>query len=109
MITAEYVEHLAALHSVPLGYDDLEGALEEICRIALRAVPTAAGASLTTYRSGQPRAAASDDWARALDESQYEEHEGPCLDAVRSGNAFRIRDFQDEPRWPFYGPRAREN
>jgi transcriptional regulator with GAF, ATPase, and Fis domain len=109
MITPEYLHELTDLCAVVLGHQDLPSALEEVCRIAVRSVPGAEGASLTTYQKGQPSALASDEWAKGLDEMQYEEHEGPCLDATRSGNAFRIRDFNEETRWPFYGPRALAN
>jgi GAF domain-containing protein len=37
---------------------------------------------------------------------QYVEHEGPCLDAYRSGVAFRVRDVTSESRWPSYLPKA---
>ncbi len=76
----ECVRELTALSGVVLAHDDLSGALDEICRIAVRAVPSAAGASLTTFsHAGPGAAAASDDWAQSLDEMQYAEHEGPCL------------------------------
>ena len=49
---------------------------------------------MTTFPEGRPGAVASDDWAQNLDELQFEEHEGPCLDAYRTGNAFRIHDAE---------------
>ncbi len=102
------VRALTALTGVVLAQEDLESTHDEITRIAVRALPGAEGATITTMIDGRPRAsAASDDWARSLDEMQYAEHEGPCLDASRTGNTFRIRDLDDEQRWPFYVPRAR--
>lgn len=50
--------------------------------------------------------ASSDPWARSLDELQYAEHEGPCLDCWRSGTVFRVRDLVEDTRWPSYSPRA---
>jgi transcriptional regulator with GAF, ATPase, and Fis domain len=82
--------------------------LGELCRVATRAVPGAEGASVTTFSDGKPSAVASDDWSKGFDELQYVEHEGPCLDAYRTGNVFRIRDLEAEPRWPFYCPKAVE-
>ena len=102
----EALDTLTALAGVALSQSDLEAALVEICRLATRAVPGTQGVSVTTFQHGRPAALASDDWARGLDELQYVEHEGPCLDAYRTGNAFRIRDMADEPRWPSYVPRA---
>jgi GAF domain-containing protein len=103
----ECVRELAALAGVVLGRDDLPSTLAEICRIAVRAVPRADGASLTSFTESGPAAvAASDEWATGLDEIQFVEHEGPCLDTARTGLLFRIRDMTDERRWPFYMPRA---
>ncbi|MBV9292294.1 MAG: GAF and ANTAR domain-containing protein [Frankiales bacterium] len=104
---APFVE-LLNLSAAVLSEDDLPTTLGELCRIATRAVPCADGASITTFPEGKPSAVASDDWAKGFDEIQYEEHEGPCLDAYRTGNAFRVRDLAAETRWPSYVPRASE-
>jgi len=106
-LSDETLTETLALAGVALSFAELDGALEEICRIAGRAVPNAEGASLTTFTASGPVAGtASSDWARELDEMQYEEHEGPCLDAGRTGVMFRVRDTTQEPRWPSYMPRA---
>jgi GAF domain-containing protein len=102
------VEELAALAGVVLVATDLSTTLAETCRIAVRAVAGAEGAWVSRFTEGRPVAVASDDWAKTLDELQFVEHEGPCLDAYRSGNAFRIRDLREEGRWPFYSVRAVE-
>lgn len=105
----EAIRELSALSGVVLMFDDLTDALNESCRIAVRAVPNATGASLTaTSEKGPGAAAASDDWSRSLAEMQYVEHEGPCLDAVRTSLVFRVRDMAEEARWPSYMPRALE-
>jgi|tagenome__1003787_1003787.scaffolds.fasta_scaffold20144536_1 transcriptional regulator with GAF, ATPase, and Fis domain len=103
----ESIRELTALASVVLTNEDVHSTLQEICRIAVRAIPSADGVSLTALSEAGPRAvASSDDWSLELDESQYEEREGPCLDAARSGMVFRIRHMTNEPRWPSYMPRA---
>jgi GAF domain-containing protein len=106
-LSDEAVRELTALSGVVLMFEDIEETLNEICRIAVRAVPKAEGASLTAFsEKGPGAAAASDDWAKSLDEMQYGEHEGPCLDAARTGLVFRVRDMATEARWPSYMPRA---
>jgi len=105
-VTDEALRELTALAGVVLAQTDLQATLREICRIATRAVPGADGASVTTFPEGRPGALASDQWAQSLDELQYEEHEGPCLDAFRTGTAFRVRDLAADGRWPSYLPRA---
>jgi GAF domain-containing protein len=105
-VNDDAVQELVALAGVVLVATNLSETLEEICRIAVRAVPGAEGASVTTHSEGAPSAVASDDWAKGLDETQFAEHEGPCLDAFRTGNAFRIRDFTSDNRWPSYSEQA---
>jgi GAF domain-containing protein len=105
-VSQEALEELTALAGVVLVTTDLPSTLIEICRIAVRAVPGAEGASVTTHREGGPAAVGSDDWSQQLDETQFEEHEGPCLDAFRSGTVFRVRDFTTDNRWPSYSERA---
>jgi GAF domain-containing protein len=107
-MSEEALRELIGLAGLALTSDDLPGTLVEICRVAVRAVPNADGASVTTFPEGRPGALSDGDWALALDELQYEEHEGPCLDAFRTGRAFRLRDLATDGRWPSYLPRAVE-
>ena len=103
------IAELLSLAGVALAHADVDDALDQVCRIAERAVPETDGASLTSFTPTGPKAvAASNDWAEALDEMQYVEHEGPCLDAARTGLVFRVRDVSTETRWPSYMPRALE-
>lgn len=108
-IPDDSLQELASLGEVALLHDDIDTALRQICTIAVRAVPGAVGASLTSMSTSGPQAVASSDpWAEELDELQYGEHEGPCLDAARTGLVFRVRDVAGESRWPAYMPRAHE-
>ena len=103
------MRRLSALPGAVLGQDDLQSTLDEITRLAVATLPACDGASLTTFEDGRPGVSAADDeWARSLDELQFEEREGPCMDAARTGNVFRVRDLTEENRWPFYAPRAVE-
>ena len=105
----ESMWQLSALAGVVLGQEDLPGTLSEVTRPAVGVLPGGDGASLTTLDEGRPAVVAADgEWARSLDELQHEEREGPCLDAARTGNLFRVRDLREETRWPFYVRRAAE-
>src|SRR4051794_30639149 len=75
------VSELTALTGVILEQENLPATLVEICRIAVRALPSADGASITTLSKGRPGALADTEWAQGFDELQFEEHEGPCFDA----------------------------
>ena len=106
-IPEESMWQLFSLAGAVLGQRDLRGTLEHATRVAVDVVPGCEGASVTTFEDGAPGVVAADgDWSRQLDELQYEEREGPCLDAVRTGNVFRVRDLVGEARWPFYAARA---
>ena len=98
---------LSRLAGVVLVQDDLASTLVEITRISVAVIPPAEGASVTSFEQGRPSTvAASDAWSKSLDELQYVEHEGPCLDCCRIGTVFRVVDLAAEPRWPNYAPQA---
>jgi GAF domain-containing protein len=106
-LTEDFVRQLAPLAAVVLGHEDLQAALVEITRVSARLVPGADGVSITTFQDGRPVAVAfNDEWAKELDELQFEEREGPCLDTTRTGNIFRVKDVTTETRWPAYTERA---
>jgi GAF domain-containing protein len=110
LIPEESVRELIALTGLPLAQQDVPSTLQQMCRIAVRALPPARGATFTSFTESGPGAvAASDEWAKSLDEMQYHEHEGPCIDAARTGLVFRVRDLATDSRWPSYAPRAAEH
>ncbi|MDX6199513.1 MAG: hypothetical protein QOJ79_2664 [Actinomycetota bacterium] len=51
---------------------------------------------------------ATDDVAMRLDETQYGQGYGPCLDAVLASEPMLIRDARTEDRWPRFTPVAIE-
>ncbi|TQS42591.1 GAF and ANTAR domain-containing protein [Cryptosporangium phraense] len=106
-LSDEQLRELMALSGLVLSQTDLISTLQEVTRIAARIVPGAEAASITALQDGRPAAVAfSDEWSRELDEMQFAEREGPCLDATRTGNLFRVRDLATEGRWPAYVERA---
>jgi GAF domain-containing protein len=46
--------------------------------------------------------------ARGLDEVQYQQERGPCLDASVTGGPMSLPDLATEERWPAWAARARE-
>ncbi len=100
---------LAQLAGLVLTEPDLEAALTRVTQVAVVVVDACDGASLTMRRAGAPDPpAASDEWARSLDELQFAEQEGPCLDCLREGSVLRSPDLGADERFPSYGPRAAE-
>lgn len=100
---------LAQLAGLVLSEPDVDAALTRVTQVAVAVVATCDGASLTMRRAGVPDApAASDPWAAGLDEVQFEEQEGPCLNCLREGSVMRSRDLGNDERFPAYGARAAE-
>jgi hypothetical protein len=73
---------------------DLGDLLGAVTELAVQSVPGCESASITMIRDGAPATVASSD-ARALnlDETQYSEGEGPCLQAVRTDSIVRVDDL----------------
>jgi hypothetical protein len=81
---------------------DADSFNDVLSRIADAAVSTIAGcrmASVTLLERSEYRTAASTDAAAtAVDQAQYQSHEGPCVDAVDAPMVY-AQSFPDE-RWP---------
>jgi GAF domain-containing protein len=108
-LSYEAARDLAQLAGVMLSEPDLPAALRRVTSVAAGLVEHCDGASLTMRKEGRPvAAAASDEWASALDDLQHREQEGPCLDCLREGTVMRVRDLPADGRFPTYGPRAGE-
>ena len=106
-LTHETAMELAKLAGLVLTEPDLDTALVAVTKVATAAVEPCDGASLTMRNRGVPSApAASDEWAIELDELQFVEQEGPCLDCLREGSVMRVRDLRTDGRFPNYGPKA---
>jgi hypothetical protein len=101
MLFADIAEQLYGADS----FDDV------LLRIAEAAVSTIAGcrmASVTLLeRTGYQTAASTNPAATAVDQAQYEVHEGPCLDAVDAPMVY-AQSFPDE-RWPTLASRPTDS
>ncbi len=90
---------------------DADSVDDALLRIAEAAVSTVTGcrmASVTlSERSGYRTAASTDPAATAVDQAQYQAHEGPCLDAVDAPMVY-AQSFPDE-RWPTLASRPTES
>jgi hypothetical protein len=100
----------AALSRIVLGGRPLDQALQEVAVLAGRALPEAPEVSVTLLRAGRARtAAASGPVAVHLDEQQYDDGNGPCLDAAASGGTVRVTmDDRDGP-YPAFREQAQQD
>jgi len=59
--------------------------------------------SVTMSRNRRPlTVVSSDPQAAAMDEVQYASKQGPCLEALRTGQLVEVLDLRAESRWPRY-------
>jgi GAF domain-containing protein len=96
------------LQSVVLATDGIESFLQQLSELATGAADQPISCGITSRRDGLPLTVASSD-ARAsgLDETQYATDQGPCLQALATGQTVLIDDVDQETRWPAYLERAR--
>ena len=95
---ADAVAELAGLPDDPAG---LEARLTAIARLAVDRVAAADYASVTTlYGTEYTTVAATDDIALAVDEAQYGDATGPCLQALETGEPVGVPDTAATMQWP---------
>ncbi|MEU0077628.1 GAF and ANTAR domain-containing protein [Micromonospora tulbaghiae] len=97
----------AELGRIKLGEADLDDVLQRLAELTKRVLPTPVEVSVTLVRGGTAHTAAfTGDVARDLDERQYEQGHGPCLDASASGDVMSVPDLAAEDRWPDWAQRG---
>jgi len=91
------------LTALVLATKSLEGFLGALAEAAMAYAPQSAGCGITLERRGRPLTVASVG-ARALnlDEKQYGQDDGPCLEALRTGHEVSVPDMLAETRWGAY-------
>jgi GAF domain-containing protein len=100
-------EAFAELGRIKLGETDLDGVLQKVAELAKRTIGGVSEASVTLVRDrGAHTAAYTGQLALTLDEWQYAEGRGPCLDAAVSATTLSLPDLANEERWPLYIPHA---
>lgn len=106
--SAEIVTGLAEL-SRALEREDLHSALQHVATSAATLVPGTVAASVTLFRDGAPYTfATSRAVALPVDEAQYADRSGPCLDAASDDTAVRVdRIAERRDTWPRFADAAR--
>ncbi|WP_298805199.1 GAF and ANTAR domain-containing protein [uncultured Pseudokineococcus sp.] len=98
---------LAALGQIPLD-QPLGHVLQQVCDLASQVLVDVDALSVTLVdEAGGARSAAfAGVVAATLDERQYEDGFGPCMDAARSGGVVRIRDTDADATYPGFSALA---
>jgi len=94
-----------------IAWDDLavEQTLAEVAHLARRVLPETPQASVTLLSTDGPHTAAfSGDVARELDERQYDDGYGPCLDAAMKGGIVQVAMTDPDGPYPNFRQSAQE-
>jgi hypothetical protein len=88
---------------------DADSAVPLLAQSAVDLVPGAQLAGVTIGRGGRfTTSGATDEAVRTVDQLQYEQGRGPCVDAIVQDTRFNAADLRTDPRWPRFGHAAYE-
>ena len=97
----------AEIGRINLAENDLPGVLNRVAELARRTVPGADEVSVTLVRERTARTAAhTGQLALTLDEWQYRQGTGPCLEAATKQVTILVPDLAGDERWPDWAQRA---
>ena len=83
------------------------GSLQLTVELAVSTIDGCDAAGIFLVRNGQVITAASTEpIVVELDQLQFANNEGPCLDAIANGGSTYAADLADDARWPRFGPAA---
>ena len=100
-------ERVVGLASALLDDDVLHDLLQGLTVLANHTVPSAQSVSITVAENGRYRTSSSTGReAVAIDEAQYRDGDGPCLEAMRSTRQLRVAVSQSENGWPQFREEA---
>lgn len=98
----------AELGRIPLWETPLPDVLHRVAELAKASIPGADEVSITLIDGDKPSTVAfTGDLAVQLDERQYEDGFGPCMDAARTGGTLALLDLEVEERYTGFVGAAR--
>lgn len=106
-ISPEILAALQKLSALLVSDDPLSTTLDCIAQLPVEAIPGCDSAGVTLRVNNKvTTAAASDGFALEIDHIQYDTKQGPCLEALETGQFREIKCVTDETRWPEFCVRA---
>jgi GAF domain-containing protein len=94
---------LQALSRFFVGASKIDDTLTQVAQLGVENLPGVDLAGITLMRNDNPETSVfTDPEAPQIDQAQYESNQGPCLDAFRNGQTYRIRQMANESRWPHF-------
>ncbi|MGI5525281.1 GAF and ANTAR domain-containing protein [Micromonospora sp. CA-259024] len=98
----------AELGRIKLGEVGLDDVLQRVAELAKRVLPVPVEVSVTLVRGGTAHTAVfTNELAQDMDERQYAQGSGPCLEAATAGEVLAVPDLATEDRWPAWAERGR--
>ena len=98
---------LTELASLMLATPTVTQLLDEVARLAADVVTPAGSCGITLRTDNTPLTVVnSDALAAHVDEVQYDQGEGPCLESLRTGQVVLVADVTTEHRWGSYPAHA---
>ncbi|MFC3688747.1 GAF and ANTAR domain-containing protein [Aquipuribacter hungaricus] len=95
------------LHQVVVGSESLTQVLDRVAHLATRAVPDVDEVSVTFVEEGRGRTVVfTGQLAVQLDERQYADGFGPCLDAAATGRIVQVPDTANDSSYPDFAGQA---
>ena len=105
--TEELERNLAEVARALFGAGTVEGSLQQTVELAVATVEGCDAAGIFVVRDGRiVTTAASHPIVVELDEQQFANDKGPCLDAVAGQRMTYASDLADDDRWASFGPVA---
>jgi GAF domain-containing protein len=103
----EFVSAVADLHALMVTSPQVGHFLQHATQLAGR-LTGGMSCSITVGSEHPFTVTPTDELAQRVDEVQYGEGAGPCLDAIRTESATVVEDVDADGPWPDYRRRARE-
>jgi GAF domain-containing protein len=105
-VAAELAAAYAELQNLLLDSSDLTDFLHQAAVLAASVIPGSSCGITFRHSRGNLTVASSDIRAAQVDELQYTAGQGPCLDAMHTGQEVSVPDLVSESRWADYRLRA---
>ncbi len=103
----EFSRRVAELSQTLISEGALDGFLQRVTNLSTELIPACDSCSVSVADDGKVYTrASSDPVSKSVDEHQYNTAEGPCLQAIATGEAVRTGAMGEDDRWPAFAPLA---
>ncbi|MFP5282452.1 MAG: ANTAR domain-containing protein [Actinomycetes bacterium] len=110
MTTVKVAEAVQAVAGFLVADLPLGATLDRVARLAHDGIPhvAAVGITLLDHSQRPSTSVCTGEVALAVDQAQYDENAGPCLEAYQRREVVRVDDTRTAGRWPSFSRRAVE-